>query len=192
MPLKSDQNNKQPQLDELRIREQAAELPLKETATNLVFGDGNPDADVMFIGEAPGKNEDLQGLPFVGSAGKILDKLIESAGLTRDQVYITSVLRYRPPKNRDPKPSEIEAVAPFLDEQIKIINPKIIATLGRHSLKKFLPDAKIAQVHGTPQKISWQGMDLIIFPLYHPAAVIYNRGLNKTLQEDFLKLRDII
>lgn len=176
-------------LTKLRQKEKAADLPLKNTATNLVFGDGNPDADVFFLGEAPGRNEDEQGLPFVGSAGKILDKLIESIGLARDQVYITSVLRYRPPKNRDPKPSEIAAIQPFLDEQIKIIKPKIIATLGRHSLKKFLPDAKIAEVHGVPQKIKWQGMDLIIIPLYHPAAVIYNRKLQQTLEEDFQMIK---
>ena|SRR5581483_10620476 len=176
---------KQQKLDQLKLREQQADLPLKENASNIVFGEGSPEAQVFFLGEAPGKNEDLQGRPFVGSAGKILDQLIASIGLNRDQVYITSVLRYRPPKNRDPKPAEIAAVQPFLDEQIKIIQPKIIATLGRYSLKKFLPEAKIAQVHGQPQKIKWNNLDLIIIPLYHPAAIIYNRKLQQTLEEDF-------
>ena len=109
-----------------------------------------------------------------------------------ENVYITSVLRYRPPKNRDPKPSEIGAVQPFLDEQIKIIKPKVIATLGRYSLKKFLLDAKIAQVHGQPQKIKWNGLNLTIIPLYHPAAVIYNRSLQKTLEEDFQTIRKVL
>lgn len=177
--------NKLKKLQRLRLEEIAADLPLKDTATNIVFGEGSPDAQVFLLGEAPGRNEDLQGRPFVGSAGRILDKLIESIGLKRGDVYITSVLRYRPPRNRDPKPSEIASVQPFLDQQIKIIKPKIIATLGRYSLKKFLPDAKIAQVHGVPQKIKWQGLDLTIIPLYHPAAVIYNRNLQKTLEEDF-------
>lgn len=178
-------NTKTSKLQQLRDREEKADLPLKNTAKNLVFGEGNPDAKVMFIGEAPGKNEDLQGLPFIGSAGKILTKLIESIDLKREEVYITSILRYRPPKNRDPKPDEIVATQPFLDQQIKIIHPKIIVTLGRYSLKKFLPEAKIAQVHGISEKIKWQGMDLIIIPMYHPAAIIYNRKLQQTLEEDF-------
>jgi uracil-DNA glycosylase len=176
---------KQKALDTLKQKEQAADQHLKDTAKNLVFGEGSPDAKVFFLGEAPGRNEDEKGLPFVGSAGRILDKLIESIGLKREDVYITSVLRYRPPKNRDPKHSEILATQPFLDEQIKIIQPKIIATLGRYSLKKFLPEAKIADVHGKPQKIKWESLDLVIIPLYHPAAVIYNRKLQQTLEEDF-------
>lgn len=176
--------NQDKKLAELR-KEQQADLPLKDTAQNLVFGEGNPNAEVLFIGEAPGRQEDETGQPFIGQAGKFLTKLIESIGLRREDVYITSVLRYRPPKNRDPKPFEIAATQPFLDAQIKIINPKIIVTLGRYSLAKFLPQAKIAQVHGQPQKIDWQGLELIIIPMYHPAAVLYRRNLQSTLEEDF-------
>jgi len=116
-------------LAKLKQEEIAADLPLKDTATNIVFGEGNPNSKVFFLGEAPGRNEDLQGLPFVGAAGKILTNLIESIGLKREDVYITSVLRYRPPKNRDPKPTEIAATKPFLDEQIKIIQPKLLPRL---------------------------------------------------------------
>ncbi len=169
----------------LQQKESKAALPLKDTALNLVFGEGNPDADIMFIGEAPGRQEDETGRPFIGSAGKILTKLIESIGLKREDVYITSVLRYRPPKNRDPKPEEIAAVQPFLDAQIKIIKPKIIVTLGRYSLRKFLPDTKIAKVHGKPQLVTWSQQPVTIIPMYHPAAIIYNRILQKTLEEDF-------
>lgn len=160
-------------------------LPFSDTANNLVFGAGSDNPKVLFIGEAPGKNEDLQGLPFIGSAGKILSELIESIGLTRDEVYITSVLQYRPPKNRDPKPQEIELFKPYLDEQIEILDPKVIVTLGRFSLAKFLPNAKIAEVHGKPQKIELNGKEVVIIPMYHPAAIIYNQRLKSTLKDDF-------
>lgn len=160
-------------------------LPFADTANNLVFGAGSDDPKVLFIGEAPGKNEDLQGLPFIGSAGKILSELIESIGLTRDEVYITSVLQYRPPKNRDPRPSEIELFKPYLDEQIEILDPKVIVTLGRFSLAKFLPAAKIAEVHGTPQRIVLNGKEVVIIPMYHPAAIIYNQKLKLILKADF-------
>lgn len=160
-------------------------LPFKDTATTLVFGEGSANPKILFIGEAPGKNEDLTGRPFIGSAGKILSELIESIGLTRDQVYITSVLQYRPPKNRDPKPEEIKLFAPYLDEQIKILDPKIIVTLGRFSLAKFLPEAKIAEVHGMPQNIKLNGKSVVVIPMYHPAAVIYRQNLKQTLKDDF-------
>jgi DNA polymerase len=167
-------------------------LPFREEATNLVFGEGPENPTVMLIGEAPGKNEDLTGRPFIGSAGKILVELIESVGLTREQVYITSVIQYRPPKNRDPKPQEIALFQPYVDQQIKLLNPKIIVTLGRFSLSKFLPNAKIAEVHGKPQEIIWEGLKLIIVPMYHPAAIIYNQKLKQTLKEDFQVIKNFI
>ena len=173
-------------LEKLELKDSS--LPLKSTATNLVFGEGNPQAQVFFLGEAPGKQEDLTGKPFIGSAGKILTKLLESIALKREDVFITSVLHYRPPKNRDPKPFEIAAFQKYVDEQIKIIRPKIVVTLGRYSLKKFLPDAKIAEVHGKPHQLTFNKNQLTIIPMYHPAAVIYNRKLQKTLEEDFKKI----
>lgn len=164
-------------------------LPFRDEATNLVFGEGPENPTLMLIGEAPGKNEDLTGKPFIGSAGKILVELIESIGLTREEVYITSVIQYRPPKNRDPKPHEIALFQPYLDQQIKLLNPKIVVTLGRFSLSKFLPNEKIGEVHGKPQEIIWEGLKLIIIPMYHPAAIIYNQKLKQTLKEDFLIIK---
>ncbi len=185
--------NKIDQLNQLQKRILADKnLPFVETANNLVFGAGSIDPKVLFLGEAPGKNEDLQGLPFIGSAGKILSELIESIGLTRDEVYITSVLQYRPPKNRDPKPAEIELFAPYLDEQIKILDPKVIITLGRFSLTKFLSNAKIGEVHGMPQKVKWNGKEIIIIPMYHPAAIIYNQKLKETLKKDFQIIKEYL
>lgn len=167
-------------------------LPFHAEATMLCFGEGSENPKVLFLGEAPGKNEDLTGRPFIGSAGKILTELIESVGLTREEVYITSVIQYRPPKNRDPKPEEIALFQPYVDQQIKLLNPKIIVTLGRFSLHKFLPNAKIGEFHGKPQEIIWEGLKLIIIPMYHPAAIIYNQKLKQTLKEDFLVIKKFI
>src|SRR5262249_35724723 len=125
---------------------------LAKTATNLVIGDGNPDADIVFIGEAPGKNEDEQGLPFVGAAGKFLNEMLASAGLQRKDVYITNIVKYRPPNNRDPEPDEKEAFWPYLLRQLKVIEPKLVVTLGRHSMEYFLPSQKISQIHGQPKR----------------------------------------
>lgn len=168
----------------------AADLPFKDTAKNLVFGEGNPEAKILFLGEAPGRNEDETGKPFIGQAGNILTKLLEGIGIKRSNVFISSILHYRPPKNRDPKPSEIEIEAQFVDEQIKIIDPKIIIPLGRHSMKKFLPKETIGISHGKPFKVTWQGKERIIIPMYHPAAVLYRRNLLKTLEEDFKKISE--
>ncbi len=177
-----------------RLRERLAKLdhPLKETATNLVFGDGNPDSKIFMIGEAPGKNEDLQGKPFVGAAGRILDSLLESVGLSKKDVFINSVLPYRPPNNRPPKPSEIEFFKPFLDEQIKIIDPEIIITLGKYSLEKFIPDVKISQVHGEPKEVTWNEKKLTVIPMYHPAATFHSTAVANALKEDFLKMKKVI
>jgi uracil-DNA glycosylase len=128
---------------------------LASQATQLVFGDGSNDADIVFIGEAPGKNEDLQGKPFVGAAGKFLNEMLEMIGLRREEVYITNIVKYRPPNNRDPFPEEKNVFLPYLEEQLVIINPKLIITLGRHSLNCFLPQLSISQVHGQPKRFKW-------------------------------------
>jgi DNA polymerase len=167
-------------------------LPLKDTALNLVFGEGSLNPKIYFLGEAPGRHEDETGLPFIGQAGKLLTKLIEQIGLKREDVYITSIVRYRPPQNRDPKPFEIEAFRPYVDQEIKILQPKIIATLGRFSLNKFLPDVKISQVHGKPHQIEFNGEQVIVFPLYHPAAALRRRQFKTVLEDDFNKLSNLI
>lgn len=157
---------------------------LAKQATHLVFGEGNPDAAIVFIGEAPGKQEDLTGLPFIGAAGKFLQELLESINLKREDVYITSILKYRPPKNRDPKPDEKAAFWPYLQAQLEVIQPKLVVTLGRHGLNCFLPDLQIGKVHGQLQS----GQKWAILPVYHPAAALYDRSLRQTLFDDFQKI----
>jgi len=161
-------------------------------ANRLVMGDGNTDADVMFIGEAPGKKEDETGLPFVGAAGKFLDQMLLAADMERKDVFITSIVKYRPPNNRDPLPSEKAAFLPYLLRQIDIIQPKIIAPLGRHGMEFFLPGVKIGQIHGQPQTITLNGKEVVIMPLFHPAAALYNGKLRQTLIDDFLKVPELI
>lgn len=242
---------------------------LAAQATQLVFGDGNPDADIVFIGEAPGKNEDEQGKPFVGAAGKFLNEMLSTIGLERGDVYITNIVKYRPPNNRDPLPEEKEVFLPFLMEQIKVIQPKLVITLGRHSMECFLPGLKISKVHGEPKRIRVKSQEsrskssskgetgiqnsefgsqhglvggqdadgvqgagekrtepyentvkgvsqpatqqsaaklgsasgfarrqdelvLVILPLYHPAAALYNGGMRQTLMDDFAKIPHIL
>jgi len=179
--------NKQVALEQIKtdILSQNICPDLAEQATQLVMGDGNVDADIVFIGEAPGKNEDLQGLPFVGASGKFLNEMLAGAGLERADVYITNVVKYRPPNNRDPLPSEKAAFLPFLLEQIRIINPKVIMTLGRHSMEYFLPGAKIGEVHGQMQRVQMDDRELTVIPLFHPAAALYNGSLRQTLIDDF-------
>ena len=183
----------------LRLKQIAADIKqnnvcpdLAVTATNLVLGDGNSNADIVFIGEAPGKNEDQQGLPFVGAAGKFLNEMLASIGLERSDVYITNIVKYRPPNNRDPLPEEKKAFWPYLVQQIEVIEPKVIVTLGRHSMEYFLPGQKIGQVHGEPERISFGKGKVVILPLYHPAAALYNGGMRATLLEDFGKIPAII
>lgn len=183
----------------LRLKQIAADIKennvcpdLAVTATNLVLGDGNSNADIVFIGEAPGKNEDEQGLPFVGAAGKFLNEMLASIGLERDDVYITNIVKYRPPNNRDPLPEEKKAFWPYLVQQIDVIEPKVIVTLGRHSMEYFLLDQKISQIHGEPKRISFGEKKVVILPLYHPAAALYNGGMRETLLEDFARIPAII
>lgn len=165
---------------------------LKEQATQLVMGDGDPSADIVFIGEAPGKNEDLQGKPFVGAAGKFLNEMLSQAGMDRSDVYITNIVKYRPPNNRDPLPEEKAAFLPYLLKQLAIINPRVVITLGRHSMEYFLPDYKIGQIHGQPKRLTFGDRKIVLMPLFHPAAALYNGGLRQTLIDDFLKVPEVI
>ena len=186
--------SKQADLDRVRqlILDNHVCPELAEQATNLVMGDGNIDADIVFIGEAPGKNEDEQGLPFVGAAGKFLNEMLSEAGMTRSDVYITNIVKYRPPNNRDPLPEEKKAFWPYLLKQLQIIEPKVVITLGRHSMEYFLPDMKISQIHGQPKRIQFGDHKLTIIPLYHPAAALYNGGMRQTLIDDFLLVPKVI
>jgi DNA polymerase len=161
---------------------------LKATATQLVFGTGNPDAEIVFIGEAPGKNEDLQGEPFVGAAGKFLNEMLGSIGMERADIYITNIVKYRPPGNRDPEPEEKEAFMPYLHRQIEVIRPKLIVFLGRHSMSVFLPELRISQAHGKPVRKGGQ----VYLPLFHPAAALYNGGMRETLMADFALIPAIL
>lgn len=168
---------------------------LAEQATQLVIGNGSLDAEIVFIGEAPGKKEDEMGLPFVGAAGRFLDTMLEAAGMDRGDVYITNIVKYRPPNNRDPLPEEKEAFWPYLLRQLEIIDPKVVVTLGRHSMEYFLPDAKISQVHGRAVKKKVLYLDKtehewLIVPLYHPAAALYNGGMRQVLIDDFLNMKN--
>lgn len=239
---------KQQQLDRIKadIVQQNICPDLAKTANNMVFGDGNPDAEIVFIGEAPGKQEDLTGLPFVGAAGRFLDEMLAMIDLKREDIYITNIVKYRPPNNRDPFPDEKTAFLPFLQAQLDVIQPIVTVTLGRHSLNCFLPDLQISQVHGQPKRIrlkrtervGHQGTDamqgageersepyvqygervpehatkqrtargssltgfaskqagttLVILPLFHPAAALYNGGMRQTLIDDFARLPAII
>jgi uracil-DNA glycosylase len=162
-------------------------LPLRDTA-NLVFGEGNINCAVMFIGEAPGANEDRERRPFVGRGGQLLNRMIESIGWKRGDTYITNIVKRRPPDNRDPLPSEIEAYKPYLTRQIEIISPRIIVTLGRFSMNYFLPEAKITRDHGRVFMID----NRIVFPVYHPAAALRSTEMANTLAEDFKKLPDVV
>ncbi len=166
---------------------------------HAVLGEGNHAAKIMFIGEAPGKNEAIQGRPFCGSAGKILDELLASINLDRKEVYVTNIVKDRPPENRDPLPEEIDAYGPFLDRQIEIIQPAVIATLGRFAMTyimtKFgLPDAlrSISELHGKVFSGQAGYGEVTIIPLYHPAAAIYNQALKETLRSDFQVLKKYI
>jgi len=175
--------DKQTQLDKIKAEIISEKIcpELAEGATQLVFGNGNPDAEVVFIGEAPGKNEDEQGLAFVGSAGKFLDEMLAEIGLKREDIYITNIVKYRPANNRDPFPDEKAAFLPYLRQQIEIIKPKLIVTLGRHSMEVLLPGLKISHCHGQPKRYKGQ----VYLPLFHPAAALYNGSMRQTLIDDF-------
>lgn len=192
---------KQQQLDNLaqKIVDDNVTPELKAGATQLVFGDGNPDSEIVFVGEAPGKNEDLQGVPFVGAAGKFLNEMLEMIDLKREDIYITNIVKYRPPNNRDPEPDEKKAFLPYLQSQLEVIQPKVVVTLGRHSMNCFLPDLQISKVHGQPKRVRLalkadanDSVQVVILPLFHPAAALYNGALRQTLIDDFESLPAII
>jgi DNA polymerase len=188
----NDRKEKAIKLRELREKAKNADLPLKKGSTNLVFGEGNADADVLLIGEGPGHWEDLKGRPFVGNAGALLDQLLAGIGIKREDVFITNVIMYRPPNNRDPEPSEIAAFSPYLDGIINVIEPKMIVTLGRYSMAKFLPGVFISSVHGKSAVIEWKGKKITIVPMYHPAAALRNGEVKTKLRNDFEKLPQIL
>lgn len=198
----SKQKENQKLLDEVAQKiKKNLKCPLKDASTNLVFGKGNPTAQIFIIGEAPGEKEDLQGVPFVGRAGKNLDKLLNTIGLSIDDVYIANILKYRPPKNRDPTIEEIKNHTPYLVEQIKIIEPKVIATLGNYATKfilsEFNPDEMkkiegIAELHGKPVELIIEGEKFVVVPIYHPAAMMYRPSLRESFEEDFRVMEKLI
>lgn len=197
-------SGKQDLLDAIRqqILDDDVTPELRKQATQLVFGTGSPDAELVFVGEAPGKNEDLRGEPFVGAAGKFLDEMLQSVNLQRRDIYITNIVKYRPPNNRDPLPEEKRVFLPYLQAQLEVIQPKVLVTLGRHSTNSFLPDLQISKEHGNPKRVKIafrqdgpdrpQVYEVVILPLFHPAAALYNGGLRQTLLDDFLQIPEII
>jgi uracil-DNA glycosylase len=166
---------------------------LAKGRTQVVFGSGNPDADLMFVGEAPGFHEDQQGVPFVGQAGQLLDRLLEGIGLTRADVFVANVLKCRPPGNRDPLPEEIAACEPHLFRQIELIEPTLVATLGNFATKLLSGrPAGITRVHGHPQEVTLGARRVQLYPIYHPAAALYTPSMLKVLEEDFSRIPQLL
>jgi DNA polymerase len=161
---------------------------LHHSRSKGVPGEGPPQAEIMFIGEGPGFHENMQGRPFVGAAGDLLVELLDKIGMKRQDVYITNVVKCRPPGNRDPQPEELAACDPYLERQLQAINPKVIVTLGRYSMAKFIPNAKISAIHGKP--IKYQGM--LVVPFFHPAAALHRPSLRPTIEQDFSSLPELI
>lgn len=188
MPLTTDQ-----QLQYIsHLVGECKKCDLYKTATNPVPGSGNPNAEIVFIGEAPGAQEDLQGLPFVGNSGKLLDKLLSTINVPRQDVFICNILKHRPPENRDPLPLEMKVCTPYLKAQLKIIKPKLIITLGRFAMNYFFPEESISKIRGQVRKIIWQELSLTIIPVYHPSAGLRNGAMLKSLQEDFLSIGKLL
>jgi uracil-DNA glycosylase family 4 len=190
---------KQAKLEQIAdsISNRSIDIEIAKTCTNPVPGEGNPDAKILFIGEAPGAQEDKLGRPFVGASGKFLDEMLAGIGLKREDVFITNIVKFRPPDNRDPKPNEIKACLPILVEQINVIEPRLVVFLGRHSMNVFFPELKISEAHGQLIKDTAQGIGEIktkpmFLALYHPAAALYNGGMRQTLIEDFAKIPHIL
>ncbi len=174
--------------------ESRKDISLISRPEDVVFGYGNPDTEVLFIGEAAGYWETVERKPFVGQAGKLLTKTLNEIGIDRENVYITNVIKARPPDNRDPLPEEIEAFRPYLDKEIEIISPRIVVTLGRFSMAKFIPGVTISQVHGVARyyQPSTMNYKLIIFPMYHPAAALRGTSILNAFKEDFTKLKNFL
>jgi len=180
-----------------RIKNREVEIELAKICLNPVPGEGNADAQLMFVGEAPGAQEDKQGRPFVGASGKFLGEMLESIGLKREDVYITNIVKFRPPENRDPNKQEIESCMPILFEQIEAIRPRLVIFLGRHSMNVFFPKLKISEAHGERiegEVVLEDGSNFKqnFLPLYHPAAALYNGSMRKVLLEDFAKIPKIL
>ena len=185
--------DKQKLLEELKKKMLAdSTLPLKKGSTKLVFGDGDPQALILFIGEGPGYWEDQKGIPFVGNAGMLLNQMIKLLGVERKDVFVTNVVHHRPPENRDPLPEEINAYKQYIDKIIEIISPKVIVTLGRFSMAKFIPGVLISSVHGKPRQIVWNDKQIKIVPMYHPAAALRNGDVKRKLENDFLNLKGFL
>lgn len=166
---------------------------LAATRTTVVFGSGNADADLMFVGEAPGANEDQQGLPFVGAAGKLLDKLLSEIGLERSDVFVANVLKCRPPGNRDPQPAEIDACQDYLLRQVELIRPRVVCTLGNFSTKLLRADPTgITRLHGSPEELTIGPRRVRLYPLFHPAAALYTPRMLATLREDFARIPQVL
>jgi DNA polymerase len=182
------------ELEELRREaESCHKCLLADSRRRVVFGEGDPHSDLMFVGEAPGYHEDQQGRPFVGQAGKLLEQLLGTIGLTREQVYIANVLKSRPPNNRDPKPEEIEACEPFLLRQIQLIAPRVICTLGNFATKLLSgSQTGITRVHGSPQRTRIAGRELYLYPIFHPAAALYTPAMLATLKQDVLRIPEVL
>jgi DNA polymerase len=182
--------NKKTELDKIKqaILDDKVCPELAAGATQLVFGDGNVNAKIVFIGEAPGKNEDEQGIPFVGAAGKFLNEMLEMIDLQRSDIYITNIVKYRPPNNRDPLPEEKLAFLSYLARQLEVMQPLLVVTLGRHSMEAFLQDHKISQIHGEPKRVAFGKGKIVVMPLFHPAAALYNGSMRQTLIDDFVRL----
>lgn len=174
--------------------ESRKDIPLITKSADVVFGDGNPNTKIMFIGEAAGYHESVEHKPFVGQAGKLLIRVLkEILNLDRSDIYISNIVKTRPPENRDPLPEEIEAFRPYLDGEIAIIQPEIIVTLGRFSMRKFLgEDATISRIHGISRKINWNGLAILIFPMYHPAAALRQGSVMRDFEADFRKLKTLL
>lgn len=194
-------SEKEQRLEALKQNVIAAKLPLHEGATNVVMGKGSAEAPILFVGESPGRQEDLQGMPFVGAAGKNLDKLLAAVGLSLQDVYIANILKYRPPENRDPNPEEIKAHTPWLIEQVRILKPKVVCSLGNYATKFFLAGLKpermegqqsITQVHGKVREMEFEGIKFRLIPLFHPAAIIYNQKLIPLWEKDMEVVKEAI
>lgn len=175
-----------------QLEKNAKNLPLAKKASEITPPEGNPDAELMFIGEAPGYHEYVQRRPFVGAAGKLLTQSLQEIGIKRNEIWISNIVKARPPQNRSPFPEEIGAYKPYIDEEIRIIDPKVIITLGRFSMTKFIKNAYISRTHGQARWVDWEGKRVLVFPMYHPAAALRNGQVMRQFKDDFAKLAKLI
>ncbi len=185
--------NKAKELQKIKVDMEAdKKLPLISKPEDVIPGDGNPNAEIVFIGEAGGYHESIQRKPFVGNAGKLLDQMLRTIGLPRESVYITNMVKTRPPENRDPTPDELSIYSKYLDRELEVIQPKVIITLGRFSMGKFLPGVTISSVHGKVQRVKWKNHDIVVVPMYHPAAALRNGNMMFSFKDDFRKVPEIL